>query len=462
MLGILQKREKLFVLILAELVSVLAMVFLSIYLLRMQAVGQDSYKSATELRYESYLLADQLRQSSDDLTRMVRSYAVSGNSQFEQYFWDILSIRDGKKNRPNYYERVYWDFMTVANPEPPFDDGNKAPLEELMRLAGFTPNEFQLLSQAQRNSDDLVHLEQVAMNAMIGKFQDSDGQFNIQKKPDPIFAQNLLFGDKYHEAKKNIMKPINEFLEAIDKRTGENVHDAASLVIFYHTALGVVFSVLIATGILLFFTLQRYQKLVLTNLKSAIRDQQEELRERKRVESELEEKNEQLKYLSRIDGLTGIFNRRHFNNLLKKEYARHLRNKKTLSLLLIDVDYFKKYNDYYGHIMGDECLIKITKLISESILRPADAVARFGGEEFVCILPETSLEGAIKVANKIMLHIREYGIAHDGTEKGYVTVSIGAACSEDLPRGTEHDLLSKADELLYLAKSLGRDRVAYF
>ncbi|MDB1123397.1 hypothetical protein [Vibrio algarum] len=202
MLGISQKREKLFVLILAELVSVLAMVFLSIYLLRMQAVGQDSYKSATELRYESYLLADQLRQSSDDLTRMVRSYAVSGNSQFEQYFWDILSIRDGKKNRPNYYERVYWDFMTVSNPEPPFDDGNKAPLEELMRLAGFTPNEFQLLSQAQRNSDDLVHLEQVAMNAMIGKFQDSDGQFNIQKKPDPIFAQNLLFGDKYHEAKK--------------------------------------------------------------------------------------------------------------------------------------------------------------------------------------------------------------------------------------------------------------------
>ncbi|WP_375749083.1 GGDEF domain-containing protein [Vibrio sp. HN007] len=462
MLGIFQRREKLFILIVAEIVLFISMVFVAIAFLRMQAISQESYKSATELRYESYLLADQLRQSSDDLTRMVRSYAVSGNNQFEQYFWDILAIRNGEKARPDSYERVYWDFMTVPAPEPPFQHGDKVPLEELMRKAGFTQSEFRLLSKAQAHSDELVLLEEIAMNAMVGKFQDSDGKFTVQQRPNPILAQSLLFGEQYHVAKKNIMSPINGFLEAIDKRTAKSVLQAESQVIFYHRALSKVFGSLIIIGLALVFTFLRYQKLLLGNLTKAVREQKVELKERVKAERQLEEKNAQLKYLSRIDGLTGVFNRGHFNNLLEKEHARHRRNKDALSLLLLDVDFFKQYNDCYGHVKGDDCLIKVANILSRNLHRPADFVARYGGEEFVCVLPETDLQGASNVANNILRTIRASNLTHEGSEVGYVTVSIGVASSIVEKELSKDELLAQADELLYLAKSLGRNRVAYY
>lgn len=462
MLGIFQKREKLFVLIVAEIVLFISMVFVAIAFLRMQAVSQEHYREATELRYESYLLADQLRQSSDDLTRMVRSYAVSGNNQFEKYFWDILAIRNGEQERPVSYERIYWDFMTVKDPEPPFNTGDKVPLEELMKVAGFTKYEFELLRRAQANSDELVLLEEIAMNAMIGKFQDSEGRFTVQQRPNPILAQGLLFGEQYHEAKKNIMSPINDFLEAIDIRTAQSVREAESQVTLYHRALSKVFGALILIGLVLVLTFQRYQKLLLGNLTKAVREQKLELKERVKAERELEEKNAQLKYLSRIDGLTGVFNRGHFNTLLAKEHARHRRNKDSLSLLLMDVDFFKQYNDCYGHVKGDDCLIKVANILSKNLHRPADFVARYGGEEFVCVLPDTDLQGAANVANNILRNIRASNIPHEGSAEGFVTVSIGVASSDNEKALTKDELLAQADELLYLAKSLGRNRVAYY
>ena len=244
--------------IILEIVSLLVLVLLSAYLLFMQHKGQDDLKNAGILRYESYLLADQLRQSSDDLTRMVRSYAASGDDTFVDYFWQILDIRNGNASRPEYYERIFWDFMTVDNPNPPYGNGKAVSLEVLMRNIGITDNEFILLAKAQEHSDQLVGLENKAIHAMKGMFLDGDGVFTITGEPNRDFALDILFGEEYHDAKKSIMAPINLFLAAIDNRTSSNVLDAESQMSLYSNRLTLVWAGLICNVALLILTTIRY------------------------------------------------------------------------------------------------------------------------------------------------------------------------------------------------------------
>ncbi len=289
--------KALFAAILIEILFLVILVFLSAYLLGMQSIGQKDLKHATQLRYESFLLADQLRQSSDDLTRMVRTYAVTGESRFEKYFWDILAIREGKKARPTNYERIYWDFMTVKEQAPPSKIGEAVSLEKLMEEVGFTEREFQLLTESKNKSDSLVSLERKAMQAMKGMLLDENGLFTIAGEPDPEFARSILFGERYHEAKREIMKPINEFFEAIDKRTSQNVNRSESKMRFYQLSLVCIFGTLVLNGLLLFLTTQRYQRLLVGKLKKAIGKQILEIAERKRIEDELRENEAQMRTL---------------------------------------------------------------------------------------------------------------------------------------------------------------------
>ncbi|WED23536.1 diguanylate cyclase [Vibrio sp. JC009] len=461
MQSICNNQKRLLILIIAEVILLISLVMVSAYLLRMQAVGQEKFKTATTLRYESYQLADQLRQSSDDLTRMVRSYAVSENSQFKEYFWDILAIRNGEKARPENYERIYWDFMTVDAPKAPFPDGEKASLEALMLMAGFTESEFLLLNQAQQNSDELVHLEEIAMNAMVGKFQDRDGNFIVTGKPDPVMARNILYGPEYHEAKRNIMVPINEFLEAIDIRTKEGVLQANAQVKFYQTALIAALGTLLINGVFLVMTTWRFHTVLVDKLQRAVKSQSRELHVRKKVERKLEQSNDQLTALSITDGLTGIANRRHFDEVFASEYLRHCRSGEKLSLILLDIDYFKPFNDFYGHVKGDECLRQVAKIISDSIVLPADIASRYGGEEFACILPETGIKGARRVARRILQQLQDTSIPHERSPEGRVSVSIGVVSSRCVHELSEEALVVRADRLLYRAKNSGRNRAEF-
>ncbi|MCP4696710.1 MAG: diguanylate cyclase [Gammaproteobacteria bacterium] len=165
--------------------------------------------------------------------------------------------------------------------------------------------------------------------------------------------------------------------------------------------------------------------------------------------------------LSTIDGLTGLSNRRRFDEYLDQEIRRGRRQQNgAISLILMDVDHFKKYNDCYGHLEGDECLKAVASVLKESLERPADLAARYGGEEFVCILSETKPSGAQSIAEKLRKEIENLRIPHQTSPvSDYVTISLGCVTVSLKNEVTPNFLLEKADQLLYQAKGKGRNRV---
>lgn len=176
---------------------------------------------------------------------------------------------------------------------------------------------------------------------------------------------------------------------------------------------------------------------------------------------ELKRYRDLLKELSTVDGLTGIPNRRRFDEVLESEWRRARRNQTPLSLLLMDIDFFKAYNDHYGHVAGDDCLRQLAKGLAEIVRRPADLVARYGGEEFVLLLPDTDADGAIWVANRVQEKVKHLNIPHVySTVADHVTFSIGAATLVPTDNETLFDLIQCADKLLYAAKQNGRNRVS--
>lgn len=167
-----------------------------------------------------------------------------------------------------------------------------------------------------------------------------------------------------------------------------------------------------------------------------------------------------LERLSHSDGLTGIANRRYFNTMLTREFSRMQRHDLPLALIMLDVDDFKAFNDHYGHVHGDECLQKVAQTIEQCLHRPADLVARYGGEEFVCLLPETTQQGAIKLAYDIQTAIAALHFPHVQAQAAeFVTVSMGVA--SELPSRLLHSqqILAIADARLYRAKRSGRNRI---
>jgi diguanylate cyclase (GGDEF)-like protein/hemerythrin-like metal-binding protein len=187
-----------------------------------------------------------------------------------------------------------------------------------------------------------------------------------------------------------------------------------------------------------------------------------DITERKRIEKELEDSNRKLELLSISDGLTGIANRRRFDEMLEQEYARHSRAGAKLSLIMLDIDHFKQFNDCYGHVEGDKCLQQVAQVIAACAPRPTNLVARYGGEEFACILPETECIGAITISEKIRQAIIDRGIPHKKSKVAdCVTVSLGVVTVRCIAGGMAMDVVTQADELLYQAKASGRNRVEY-
>lgn len=175
---------------------------------------------------------------------------------------------------------------------------------------------------------------------------------------------------------------------------------------------------------------------------------------------ELKRHRDRLASMATIDGLTGIANRRRFDEILQLEWHRSQRAASPISVLMIDIDHFKLYNDRYGHLIGDDCLKSVASAMSAVVKRPGDLLARYGGEEFACVLSETDTNGALVVARQLLDSVAGLKIAHeDSPTSPVITVSIGFCSTMPTAIHTSSELVDCADQNLYKAKNTGRNRV---
>jgi diguanylate cyclase (GGDEF)-like protein len=185
-----------------------------------------------------------------------------------------------------------------------------------------------------------------------------------------------------------------------------------------------------------------------------------DITERKKTEQRLVEMQSKLETLSFEDGLTGAANRRMFDKRLAMEWDNGVRTRQPLSLILLDLDHFKQFNDHYGHLQGDDCLIRIAGVLKTVGNRPRDVVARYGGEEFVLLLPDTDEAGAARIAERCQQVIADLAIDHAGSEcSNVITASLGVGTQLPNAAATPMAMLEAVDKLLYQAKKFGRNRV---
>lgn len=184
---------------------------------------------------------------------------------------------------------------------------------------------------------------------------------------------------------------------------------------------------------------------------------------RARVQNHLELKRYRdcLENLSATDGLTGIPNRRQFDETFDREWQRARRNHTSLSLILMDIDLFKDYNDHYGHLAGDDCLRQLARVLAECIRRPTDLIARYGGEEFACLLPDTDVKGAAWLGNQMLEKVNALHVPHaHSAVADHVTLSLGAATLIPVVGQPAFELIRRADECLYASKRHGRNQIS--
>lgn len=245
---------------LSALTCLLMLLLMVVALQQMKMSSQVT--QATERRYFSYLLADELRQSSDDLTRLARTYVVTAEPKWEEQYFQVLAIRNGEIPRPDHYHRIFWDFAAVGEVSPP-SRGQTIPLQSLMKDMGFSEQEFAKLREAEANSNGLVHTETVAMNAVKGLYEDRQGGFTRRGEPDLEMARRIMHDQQYHQEKASIMHPVNEFFKLLDARTQAEVDSAKTSAQFWLIVLIAMMGFVLFIFMIGLFLSYRYIKSVL-------------------------------------------------------------------------------------------------------------------------------------------------------------------------------------------------------
>ena len=439
----------------------------------MGVFNEQSIKNE-DYHVRSLNIANELRQSSDDLTRMARTYVVTGNKTYEKYYLEVIAIRNGEAQRPKKYPPTYW-YTSQASDETLLSNlGEPTSLLTLMREMGFTENEFLLLRESQNLSDRLIWREMQAFAAMKGFYDDGNGKFTVKGKPDRAFAKNILFSSQYNEEKIAIMKPIQKFLEVVENRMISESNEFQAkheqyllyviLLLVISAAMALIIAVYVRNKIVLpIFSLDRdahiiakgnYQARCKVDVENEIGSLSQSLNE---MANCIELDINKLKQMATTDELIGITNRRAFLESLELEIGRSHRYEVPLSLLMLDVDYFKDFNDTYGHFIGDEVLKLICK-VSQLALRENDLMGRIGGEEFAFLLPATNIDSAIIVAERIRATVGNSSLMIE-SEKVQVTVSIGAT---QLIKGDNTSIfLKRADMAMYKSKESGRNSTSW-
>lgn len=246
-------KRMMYLLIAVNVVALLCMLFAA-------PAVQRSHQQLSDLHehhFNSYLLADELRQHSDDLTRMVRTYTATGDPRFKDYFNEILAIEDGQQARPIDYYRPYWDYVTTSG-QKPRGDGEAIALVDLMREAGFSSDEMALLQYSKQQSDDLVATEVKAMNAVEGLFMDEAGNYTIKGDPDPELARQLMFSQEYNIAKVKIVRPLDKLMAEIEERFASSIEEAEAKTAWLNTVLVIsLIAVLASVAVTVWTVLKR-------------------------------------------------------------------------------------------------------------------------------------------------------------------------------------------------------------
>ena len=440
-----------------------------------------------KLRLNAFLLSDELRQTSDDLTRMARSYVVTGDRLYKVHYQEILDIRDGKKARPVGYEDVYWDLVRADDLRPRPSSGRAVSLLALMHAAGYSKPEFAKLTESKLNSDRLVATELAAMHMVESHDLNSDVA--------QLKAVRMLYDDNYHRAKAGIMKPIGEALEMVQRRTQADLIKERAIAKRLRAAF-------ITVGVMLLFMylgLYRHVRLTLgasvDDIKMHIKrlgkgeftrpvpvpkgmqdsvigwlaETQNKL---SRIEAEQMAAAEEIKNLAFFDTLTGLPNRRLLNDRLNLAMASSKRDGLCAAMLFIDLDNFKPLNDQYGHEAGDMLLREVAVRLKHC-MRETDTIARFGGDEFIALIQglsadkPTARELAHGIAEKIRTALAapfELDIVRERKADAAVVyrsaASIGGLVFVDHELSRD-ELFKLADAAMYESKRIGGNSI-YF
>jgi len=442
---------KTFLIIIATLIlTIMFLVLIEIY--RLYQVTTDLAVIEHE-RYEMTLKADELRQSSDDLTRMARTYVITKDVKFKNIYYKILAIRNGKAQRPKFYEGIYWN-LSKNNREKYHPLQDPKALDKEMSQLPYSSFEIEELKKAKDNSDELAKLEiQAFKNLSI----------------------DILYSPKYYMAKEKIMLPIDHFLSSLRKRTQKEIEQKNFLISQIYKEIFTLFFIAFITIIIVIYVTKRKILQPIEYLHSAIlafRENRTITKKKKfykdeigamiseffHMKTKISQDKEKLHKLATTDPLTQIYNRRAFFEIAQAFFSLSQRENHSLSILILDIDFFKKVNDTYGHIKGDQILKHLVETVHTTIrLRKSDIFARYGGEEFIIMLANTGLKDAQKVAQKINTVVNNTPFIEDNLSIK-TTISIG--CSSISKIDTElNDIINRSDEALYKAKENGRNRV---
>ncbi len=467
-MSIKEKYKVISILFLSQLLTIAVLIFFMI------EESEDLLQAELQ-QAKSTRLADRLRQSSDDLTRMARSYVITGEPRFKQYFEDILGIRDGSLPRPPGYNDIYWDYV-VASPEgPPENIGKPASLFSLFEELDATPEELNLLRQALDRSNQLAIIEIEALAAMNERLKHHETTHDSETLPYQEYAVGLLFSDEYHQAKAKIMHFIDQFSQQITVRSAAIVakHRGHQRTLLLATLLIILFSAAIFIYIILNTRAKLIQPILeLSHISNRIKEGH--ITERAKTESDdevgvlinsfngmndsLNQIISELENLSHVDPLTQLSNRRLFDQTLNNELKRHVREQAPLALMIIDFDHFKHLNDEEGHQAGDMHLKRLGNILSSCFKRAGDLIARYGGDEFIVLMPNTDLDSNAGFVSEVCNQVENARIPHPASKVSqYITVSIGAVSLVPNRKTSTDEILKLADEALYKAKEAGRN-----